>query len=488
LKELNPFLYSAGLFPSNLFVYSCALPGYWTNANPPYVGTQVNLSGSVSDLTNRVGEITNAFVRAGFSQFESGVLYSNLIDYVDSDSIPSNFENCVESVPMINEVVVTYNVLVENGTVPLTQKYTVSGNVEIECWYPFAANPSEAFALNSDVSFSAGFPGSGIIIPSISVPNTPLVTPFASVILPFVAGPFDSKLPPADLVSTLTLRVKRATAPFDEVDRVLNITITNYHSGTITSNTSADIECLDPRFNSSPADPNQWKYMGSTNNTSFGFSNTWTKSYLSLANDGDCAMFVSNGPLRSVAELGYLVYSPSEPWKTVKLYGPTLHRVLDVFGISTDTSYVFMTNTVYRGRVNCNPNVATDVTAVVFADMPVDQYPGGTHVNATMDDARTFVSYVHAGGLCTNLSDAGRSLVQGNFPLATTELARESYFRNSVNLLSVRQNLFTIIIEAHVASGGNIPRNPVKQRAVALVWRDPYTGEMFVRSIKWLKD
>ena len=70
----------------------------------------------------------------------------------------------------------------------------------------------------------------------------------------------------------------------------------------------------------------------------------------------------------------------------------------------------------------------------------------------------------------------------------TSELQKESIFRNTCGLLNVRQNLFTIIIEAHVASGGNIPRAPVRQRAVALVWRDPYTGEMFVRSIKWLRD
>ena len=68
------------------------------------------------------------------------------------------------------------------------------------------------------------------------------------------------------------------------------------------------------------------------------------------------------------------------------------------------------------------------------------------------------------------------------------ELQKESFFRNTCGLLNVRQNLFAIIIEAHVASGGNIPRNPVRQRAVVLVWRDPYTGEMFKRKITWLGD
>ena len=195
-------------------------------------------------------------------------------------------------------------------------------------------------------------------------------------------------------------------------------------------------------------------------------------------------MFVANQPLRSVGELGYLVYAP---WRTVKLYGPNLHRVLDVFGLSTNTGDVLMTNTVYRGRVNCNSNSVLDSTAVVFAGMPVDQYPGGPSNSVlSMPNAQIFASEIFGGGICTNLSDMGRNLAV--FPGANTELEKEAYFRNAINLLNVRQNLFTIIIEAQVASSGNIPRNPVRQRAVALVWRDPYTGEMFVRSIKWLRD
>jgi len=207
---------------------------------------------------------------------------------------------------------------------------------------------------------------------------------------------------------------------------------------------------------------------------------------LALTNDGDTAMFVANRPLKSVAEVGYLVYSTNKPWHTVKLYGTNLHRVLDVFAIDNNLTndHVVVTN---RGLVNPNSR-QDDALAAVFAEMPVDQYPGGPFTNLTMPQAHTFAANIIAGGPFTNLSDVGRKLTEGSFPVGATELEKESIFRNAVGLLNLRQNLFTIIIEAHVASSGNIPHNPVRQRAVALVWRDPYTGEMFVRSIKWLKD
>jgi len=459
------------------------------------VGTQVNLSGSVTNLINRASDITNAFAHADFSQFESGVLYSNLIDYVDYDSIPSNFEYCVESVPMINEIVVSNELTVADAGSG-TKTYSGKTDVLIECWYPFVVGAVLSFDLESAVDFSTGnIQPLNINHPpptdSLGVPSAGSfkVIKLSTTLVPTTVA----TIPTVNIISKITLKVKSGA---DIVDQVISITITNTHDGGTDATTPSvsSMECLDPRFNLDGASTNQWR-PESPSYTLYGYAssdgtNTWTKQYFSAFTtncDNDGSMYVANHTLRSVAELGYLVYSTNAPWHTVKLYGPNLHRVLDVFGLSTNISDALMTNTVYRGLVNCNSNSAQDATAVVFADMPVDQYPDGSHSNTVMAGATVLVSRVYAGGFCTNLSDMGRNLNPSDLPGAT-ELERESYFRNSVNLLNVRQNLFTIIIEAQVASGGNIPRNPVRQRAVALVWRDPYTGEMFVRSIKWLKD
>ncbi|MDO9541017.1 MAG: hypothetical protein Q7J98_01670 [Kiritimatiellia bacterium] len=484
MEELNA-LADINRPATNLFVYSRALPGDWYAGLPPYVGTQVNLSGSMADLISRENEIKNAFERA-FPAYESGVLYSNLIDYVDTNTIPQSLEYCVENVPMINEVVISNHVKVVTLPGP-TYQYIINGAVYIECWYPFVSNANEAYNLNSSVTFA----GSDVQPADLAPLDSPLGTPpsgsFTNIQRSFSAPPFDSGsiINPVRLVATITLSVKNTLGlPVDQVN-TFAITINNDGTAGADKSTWTVFECCDPRFNLNPSDANQWRAVVEATPT-LGSINTWATDSFSTNNDNDSEMFVANRPLRSVAELGCLVYSSFEPWKTIKLYGPNRHRALDVFGLSTNVGDVFMSNTVFRGLVNCNSNAALNASAAVFAGMPVDQYPGGPVTTVSLANARMVASNIFNGGFCTNLSDIGQNI--NNFPGATTELARESYFRNSVNLFNLRQNMFTIIIEAQAASGGNLPRNPAKQRAVAIVWRDPYTGEMFVRHIRWLGD
>lgn len=252
-------------------------------------------------------------------------------------------------------------------------------------------------------------------------------------------------------------------------------------------------QCIDPRFNWDVLNPQQWVVYTGPDPGTLGETNASTLSYMT-ANpdcDQDAAMYVNTNALvqrlQSVGELGYLAY---DLWKTVKLYGAGLHSVLDVFAIGTNDNYIYVTTTAWRGRVNPNSR-EREVLAAVFSNMPLDEYSGQgspatltdqAAIQAVVDNVQNaaYIAY-------TNLSAIGRNFTA--FPAAANnELKREAIFRNTAGLLSARQNLFTIIIEAQVASGGNIPQNPIRQKAVALVWRDPYTGEMFVRSIKWLKD
>lgn len=193
----------------------------------------------------------------------------------------------------------------------------------------------------------------------------------------------------------------------------------------------------------------------------------------------------------SADKIYYVIYNSENSFQLANSLNDALNRIpisISSEGTSDSVIIPLYINTISRGLVNCNPNAAVDATAVVFAGMPVDEYPGQGGGELSMPEARDFVAKLYAGGPFTNLSDIGRALTSGDFLSADNELKREAYFRNSVNLINLRQNVFTIIIEAQAASGGNIPRNPARQRAVAIVWRDPYTGEMFVRHIKWLSD
>jgi hypothetical protein len=298
-----------------------------------------------------------------------------------------------------------------------------------------------------------------------------------------------SSVAAVSLVSASTISVKTGGSPVDTLGEP--VVLTNVNTGVNVNGTyfiNAAVECLDPRFNYYVNNTNLWRNQ--TSHT-LADTNTWTINY--LATHGDCdndaKMYVANGPLQSVAELGYLVYSTNKPWCTVKLYGGNLHRVLDVFAIGTnDATGVAVTHS-RRGLVN--PNTwEKEALATVFADMPVDDYPGGPATPLPMGSARdVFDEFWDSGWVCTNLSDFGRGLTNWAAPF-TTEARRESLFRNAFGLLSVRQNLFTIVIGAHVAKGGQFPlaRNIISQRAVAVVWRDPYTGEFFVRSFQWLDD
>lgn len=477
--------------PNSLFVYSYSRPEQW-DWNLMNLQTPINIGGNLVQLQNQMTAITNALWLAGVTSIvQAGTIYSNLIDYVDEDLIPSNFEYCVENVPMINEVVVSNLVTVADEDPPTANKiYTVKTDVFIECWYPFARGTDVTFGVVSSASFGEQNPTK--VMPDPQTFTKAIGPPSADSIFVITNSMSKTLLPIAPVASIKLISTNYISVilGLDPVDRLNGpIVLTNNLAGTDNNGTyfsRSSIECLDPRFNANPGDTNQWQQMGATNDVSLYNTNTWTKSVLPSSFDGDSAMFVANMQLLSVAELGYLAF---EPWRTVKLYGPNRCRVLDVFAIATDQARWFATNQWNHGQINPNTR-SLDVMKAWFQDMSVDKYPRQTAPSPptlNSSDAQTVAQLiVDQCGSYTNLSDLGRVLT--TFPIGTSELEKEAYFRNTCGLFNIHQNVFTILIEAKVASGGNIPRNPVKQRAVALVWRDPYTGEMFVRSIKWLRD
>jgi len=317
--------------------------------------------------------------------------------------------------------------------------------------------------------------------------------------------------------------------------------------------------------------------------------NYWTLSYLDgQTHDGDPYMCVENAQLKSVAELGRLIYSyhptdPTkiEPWTNLTFYGHNTNQLLDVFAVGDVATVDFVTTTKH-GLLN--PNASNiDCLATVLSGACVDDFNDTTIMNSctmsaanefelkdvpldvpphpldryyftgmpiifagasppldtkkvyyviykdhnkfnvarsyedaknniilpvsasaalflvspaklTMDMARKMAPKM-AGGSSINYSQLARTLSDFNFgtaddsfPYPATELEKESLLRHNIGLLSLRQNMFTIIIEVQAASGGNIPRNAAKQRAVVIVWRDPYTGEVFKSQIIWLGD
>ena len=232
--------------------------------------------------------------------------------------------------------------------------------------------------------------------------------------------------------------------------------------------------------------------------------------------------YAKGAPLESVGELGYL---PIGRWMTINLYphghnsipvnsdnSPLLppcgfHPVLDYFTVRPP-------NSIGRGLVNLGGQ-NTNVQACVFDQMPLDEWNGpGAAKKLEVDDARGFGHWLAAHcGSVTNLSDLGKfwsgadaqplgeqdglannlsypaSILANriNDSLGIGEFEREAVIRNAVQLYTMRQQIYTIIVRADAMSFeyGMSDQNSVtanalnngsvlsSAQAVFQVWRDP---------------
>lgn len=95
--------------------------------------------------------------------------------------------------------------------------------------------------------------------------------------------------------------------------------------------------------------------------------------------------------------------------------------------------------------------------------------------------------------LFDNTATAGGPIAaafRGCVPLPMTamnDIQREAAFSSIVELLSFRQNTFTVFVAAQ-SLGRNGTTVVGAQRGVANIVRDSYTGQYFIRNFKWLND
>ncbi len=496
LNELNDYA------STNLSVYSRAPAGYYTNDATTLVGTQVNLGGELADILARRELIVGTLTNADFDPNQAGLLFTNLLHYLDKDAENGpqdygvgggEFSNAfVAPVPMVNELVFENTVTCEklDDTAVGVHRYKIDTALWVELWNPFVASAPHVPTIHLSGQSYGG-------IAQVSPANFPCDPVYPGQFLvrkcDFGTATFQSGSGPIDVgVSNLSVEVRRAAINLMDLVfpyRDLRVTIDLPATEGAQAAELFVMECVDPRFNWDPNDLTQWQVQG--NQPSTGKINLATTTFwadpINQGCDKSPEMYVAcSNQLHSVGELGCLVYSN---WSTIKLYGPGAHPVMDYFAIETNCDE-FVTNVVWRGRVN--PNTTNrEVLAAVFATMPVDEHPWQNAADRLdWNQAGEVADFIIEHGPYTNLSDVCR-LDWGNaafIGIATNELQREAFIRNTSGLLSTRGQVYTILIEAQVASGGNIPRNPSRQRAVAVVWRDAWTGEMIVRYLKWLPD
>jgi hypothetical protein len=482
----------------NLFHYSRYPRGYWdgnmvqTNA--------LDISGNEGDLRAKLGDIERIFSEMGVAPAAVKGAALNLLDFVDTDNQPKDVASlCTEAVPMINEVVV-YNQLTATG--PLGMDYSNSYKIAVEIFYPFGGTTNKSdytvrvaaqyvgaqpAALNPPAvggaqgTFRVSAPSGGWTPGTFVVVTNDWVGRVATNATPDMSG---AKV---QLRATVLEGSDEVDLVGDSRSDIMEIPIGSVIPGPGPI-VSLGREVNDPRINWDGRDEaagGHWKLEAKDVNTLSNY-NTWSLSAMMAAGaDGTSAMYVANAPLRSVGELGFLLYDPTKPWTTIRLLDPGALPVLDRFTLAT--------NVFQYGLVNLNSRNPMAL-ATVFNQMPYDRYPGEAMAKTVMVAQASALGLAVSGasGSFRNLSDMRvmGGAIDSALP-GLDDMIKESVVRNSAGLLGVRQNLYTILLAAQAYS--EKLQVVSEQRAVAVVWRDPYPAEdgthpMFVRYFRWLTE
>jgi hypothetical protein len=460
------------------------------------------------DLASQRSAIQTAFTDAGFP--EPAMITDALIDYTDADDVPLNlFSFSMEAVPMINEIALINEVEVTVSPRAGTTTWVNRVTMEVELWYPFGNTNNNTYTVAGRLRSQGGLAGFNWD----ATENFTLLDPVAQTTpWPFdhyhtATNSFEKTLvnpatPPSDpfgdLPATIALDFTLVdNSSSDIVDQVRPFVLrwrgpraafplitfpTVPLSGTASTMEDSFWEVNDPRMNWDF--PSQWV---SSRDGSLGDSNTVRTVFSDADADGHFAMWVRNGPLVSLGELGWLPYDPVKPWWTIRFLQNDpdgTAQVLDRFTVDTNTT----------GFVNLNSQ-QTNALAAVFRQAPIELYPGAPGSTAIADtNAVMLAGRILINGPYINLSGMAKNDVSDfmGLPEITNALEAESAVRNSIGLLRTRQNLMTVYLGAQVLAA-NTDEVVADARAVAVVWRDPFPNPdgfhpSFVRYFKWLTE
>jgi hypothetical protein len=473
LAKLNPNALTDPV--SNLFVYSYD-PGrdvYFTNTTE--LGSEdISLAPklNINDTTasNYLERLTNALVQAGFTN-NAEIIAWNVMDYLDADRIPHNGgaqpwldDTVCEDVPLINEVV-----LRKTDATNLLYRFYV------ELWYPFVTNtitPSDGFHLHIDVYQQS----TNAVYGTYDYPITNMVYGDPnSEFLVFQTPDFPITVNGSNVAVSATNPVwflAQVLSPDGPVDQAMDQLPFRFNA---TTNYSAN----DPRCN---GHSNRWSDVSET----LGQRNTTCKPW---DNEGQgLPIYHANRPMKNIGEIGYIYCG--EPWQDIQLvdYRPAQNFALP------DLLTVRSNNTPTHGLVNMSSQ-QKQVLEALFYRMVIgysnafisntvkltathyDQLPGS--INGPFVNFRDLFDSV-----ATNSEYASW---ETGVPSHTNGDMKEDAFRNVLEMVTFRQNIFTVIVAAQVY--GPVGNQVVaERRAVAVVYRDAYTGKSFIRHFAWLTE
>jgi Tfp pilus assembly protein PilX len=476
---------------SDLFVYSYDPDRdvYFTNVNElgsEDIGLLPKLNINDTTALNYLDRLTNALIQAGFTN-KTSVIEDAILDYLDADHIPRNTDFITEAVPLVNEVALQ---AASSGT---SNEY----EFVVELWFPFfptVVTATDGFWLKTSVYTSPAT-------------NAPLISDTHQIMAMQYGEPNKEFL-------TFTSGV------FSVISNGTNVPISTnnpvwFRGYVVITNGVSDI-IIDPAMGNTPfeftgandysindprlgAEPTNWVVAAS----SFGKNNDNICDPWSNAGQG-VPIHQRDGPMQSIGEVGYIF--TGDPWRDIQLvdYRPDQDFALP------DLLTVRSNSVTTRGLVNISSQ-QKDVLTTLFYDMWIgdsnqlwyaysNQF-GQTAVKLSAVQKNQLWGSIN--GPFINFRDLFNQVVtatNGNnysgwnpcYPKvpANTNACndiKEDAFRNILEMVTFRQNIFTVIVAAQVYApvGTNVV---AEKRAVAVVYRDAYTGRSFTRFFKWLQE
>lgn len=470
-----------------------------------YTGTTYTAYNAAATFRNDVFDpLRTTFADAGFAA--SDALAWNVINYIDGDRLPHGDDphpwlsaQLSEAIPLINEVV-----LREVAGEP---DHTYEAVVEL--WFPFLparAEAADGFQLEVGV-FSNAVTGADADA-ALDAPapagwsfRTNITTmayggPAEFLVAPSWAGKRIARPDPASPGSFLPLSGSNQVWFLARVVQTVggsNVVVDQaWAPDPVPIDRDGAWSVDDPRANGAPW---HWALTPDT----LGATNANCSAWADPGESQGLPIFHRDGPMRTIGELGH-IYLPgaTSVWRNIDLCTSRAGQLMDRLTVRA-------TNAPAHGLVAMG-TANTNVAATLFYNMPIGYSNAFVSVTGVVDaaSATDIGGAIARGGPYLGFGDLmARALGTGPYSsiaeafracasntvgsAAAADVLREAPVRNMVELVTFRQNLFTVILVAEALAGDQ--RTPVaREEVVALFHRDAYTGRTFLRSWRPLRD
>lgn len=359
-----------------------------------------------------------------------------IIDYQDPDRYLQTNGAITESIPLLWQVNITNNAALNNVTVDLVY------------WYPFYPPPE------TNESFQV------VVTASTDRETTAFTTTLTSFdFTAFTTNSFSLTITPgSNLNVTAVMQWRHSTY-------TTNAWSTEY-TFRLQNSETVFLSIDDPRLGPD--------------------TNRWTNIVTSATISTGLPVYVPNRPMKNIGELGYVW--TGEPWRTLDLTQTNIATLLDRLTVRS-------TPTARRGLLSVSSTNAL-AWETMFSRIPfgITNVPGSSYAGTTtVATATAFADYMaRRSDFSRTFSDLlpfiGASPCYTNpfpeIPNVSADL-KEDVLRGIVELVSFRHQLYLVMLAVQpLAADGLTPT--AERRAMALVWRDGYTGQYFVRNFRWI--